>query len=121
MRANETLSDFLSHKYAHSPNLKLVGASSFLLGSHGAKGREQKEISDAGKNGKIKSEGNGQTGEGIGAMAVRLLGCHAFTDAPDTSVVLCSRGGKAGDGGGGGGWDRCRRGRNRKRFSTEMD
>lgn len=32
-------------------------------------------------------------------MAVRLLGCHAFTDAPNTSVVLCSRGGKSGDGG----------------------
>lgn len=27
-------------------------------------------------------------------MAVRLLGCHAFTDAPNTSVVLCSRGKK---------------------------
>lgn len=43
-------------------------------------------------------------------MAVRLLWCHAFTDALNTSVVLCFRGGMssggreaAGEGRGGGG------------------
>lgn len=45
---------------------------------------------------KIKARESGQTREGIGAMAVRLLRCHAFTDAPNTSVVLCSRGGRSG-------------------------
>lgn len=37
---------------------------------------------------KIKARESGQTREGKGAMAVRLLRCHAFTDAPNTSVVL---------------------------------
>lgn len=41
---------------------------------------------------KLKVRENGQTREGIRTMAVRLLGCHAFTDAPNTSVVLCSKG-----------------------------
>ncbi len=45
---------------------------------------------------KIKARESGQTREGIGAMAVRLLRCHAFTDASNTSVVLCSRGGRSG-------------------------
>lgn len=50
---------------------------------------------------------SGQTREGIGAVAVRLRR-HAFTDAPDTSVVLCFSGGRevrvvgTGDEGGGG-------------------
>lgn len=39
-----------------------------------------------------KARERGQTREGIGAMAVRLLRCNAFTDAPDTSVVLCAQG-----------------------------
>lgn len=47
----------------------------------------------------IKKRGtSGQTREGIGAMAVRLR-CYAVTDAPDTSVVLCSQG-EGGQGGG---------------------
>lgn len=41
---------------------------------------------------KLKAREFEQTREGIGAMAVRLLRCHAFTDSPNTSVVLCSRG-----------------------------
>lgn len=36
---------------------------------------------------------SGQTREGIGAVPVRLWR-HAFTDAPDTSVVLCFSGGR---------------------------
>lgn len=32
---------------------------------------------------------SGQTREGIGAMAIRVLWRHAFADAPNTSVVLC--------------------------------
>lgn len=35
-----------------------------------------------------KARESGQTREGIGAVAVRLLRAHAFTDAPNTSVVL---------------------------------
>lgn len=50
---------------------------------------------------KLKAWESGQTREGIGAMAVRLLRCHAFTDAPNTSVVLCS----PREGGQGGGWE----------------
>lgn len=45
---------------------------------------------------KIKARESGQTREGIGAVAVRLLRSHAFTDAANTSVVLCSRGGRSG-------------------------
>lgn len=55
----------------------------------------------------IKARQSGQTREGIGAVTVRLLRCHAFADAPDTSVVLCfpregGQGGewRSGDGGG---------------------
>lgn len=35
---------------------------------------------------KLKSE---QTREGIGAVTVTLLRCHAFADASNASVVLC--------------------------------
>lgn len=38
---------------------------------------------------KQKARESGQTREGIGAVAVRLLRRYAFTDAPNTSVVLC--------------------------------
>lgn len=48
------------------------------------------------KTQKLKARESGQTREGIGAMAVRLLWCYAFTDAPNTSVVLCSRGERSG-------------------------
>ena len=40
---------------------------------------------------KIKARERGQTGEGKGAMAVRFFRCYAVTDAPNASVVLCSR------------------------------
>lgn len=51
-------------------------------------------VTNVGKSQKIKRSGeSGQTREGIGAVAVRLLRCHAFTDATNTSVVLCFPGG----------------------------
>lgn len=43
----------------------------------------QEKIKSKQKQGK-----SGQTREGIGAVAVRVLRRHAFVDAPDTSVVL---------------------------------
>lgn len=46
----------------------------------------------------IKARQSGQTREGIGAVAVRLLRRHAFADAPNTSVVLCFPGEEGQDG-----------------------
>lgn len=46
----------------------------------------------------LKARQSGQTREGIGAVAVRLLRRHAFADAPNTSVVLCFPGEEGQDG-----------------------
>lgn len=59
-----------------------------LIGSNVKNVLQKCERKEQQRRKQLKVSGGGQTGEGIGSMAVRLLRCYAFTDATDTSVVL---------------------------------